>query len=84
MIRNRLGRRAQVARRRAGAAIGVSNGAARGSAGPIVVSEPTISGTPYIGEVLQGNRGIWSEGGISFKYQWLLCKAEPANGSAFG
>jgi hypothetical protein len=65
------------------ALVAVTTGSARTAVGPTLVSEPTISGAAIVGEVMQGNKGLWSSSkNITYKYQWLQCKAEPANDSS--
>lgn len=59
------------------ALVAVATGSARsGAPGPQPLLEPSISGPAVVGEVLEGNRGIWSGAGITYKYKWLRCKAD--------
>jgi len=52
---------------------------ARGSAGPVNIAEPTITGVALVGRVLETSNGAWTNGtGLTFKYQWLRC--DPAGG----
>jgi hypothetical protein len=65
------------------ALVAVATGSARSTVGPTLVAEPTIAGAAVVGEVLQGNRGLWSSSkDITYKYQWLQCKAQPADDSS--
>jgi hypothetical protein len=65
------------------ALVAVASGSARATAGPTLVSEPTISGAAVLGETLQGNRGIWqSSKEIAYGYQWLQCRSEPVDDSS--
>jgi hypothetical protein len=65
------------------ALIVAATGSARSLAGPKVVSEPTISGPAVTGGELYGNRGLWSSTkDITYSYQWLQCKKEPADDSS--
>ena len=88
MSKNRLGRGAQISAAAAlalvaTALIGVASGSARTTAAPQVVEEPTISGAAIVGEVLQGNKGLWSSTkDIKYAYQWLQCKSEPTDDSS--
>jgi len=47
------------------------------SARPTNTSEPTISGTPVVGNRLTANRGQWvGNTPITYAFQWLRCNAE--------
>ena len=52
--------------------------AARPSAGPANLQEPSIHGPAIIGETLTADKGAWSGPGLTYKYQWLRCN--PAGG----
>jgi hypothetical protein len=50
------------------------------AAKPVNTSEPTISGTARVGNVLQANRGQWAgEQPITYTYVWLRCDTKGAN-----
>jgi hypothetical protein len=40
---------------------------------PSLVSPPTISGTPAVGETLHANHGTWTANPTSYGYDWLRC-----------
>lgn len=62
------------------------------NARPRVIVEPTISGTPAIGQQLTANPGSWANIPDRYTYQWLSCDAAGAacapiagaTGSVFG
>ncbi len=39
--------------------------------GPVHSSQPTITGTPQVGQTLGVDRGAWGPGTITFRYRWL-------------
>ncbi len=88
MRKHRPGRKARISSVAVLAVAGVAltlaaSGTARPAAGPANVSEPTISGAAVVGDVLQGNRGLWSATkDISYKHQWLRCEANPIDDSS--
>ena len=41
---------------------------------PVNTTEPSISGTPRVGELLRGDRGDW-QNAQSFAYRWVRCGA---------
>jgi hypothetical protein len=60
-----------------------STGSARLAAGPQEVSPPTISGAATQGRTVTGSSGIWSGvQPITYKYQWLRCKADAGDDSS--
>jgi hypothetical protein len=70
-----------VARNADGQGIGTSNptdfvAAAR----PTNTAEPTISGSPVVGQRLQANRGSWiGDQPITYAFQWLRCSSSGDN-----
>jgi hypothetical protein len=56
--------------------------AARANAGPTNTEDPVISGPATVGGKLTSTKGVWSGSGITYKVQWLRCKAEPASDSS--
>ena len=62
-----------------GVLVGAGGGSARTQAAPTLVSEPTISGSPVVGQTLTASDGVWTGSGITFTYQWLRCDANGAN-----
>jgi hypothetical protein len=53
--------------------------AARGSAGPVSVADPTISGVALVGRTVETSNGAWNPSvGLTYKYQWLRC--QPSGG----
>jgi hypothetical protein len=54
-------------------AIFAGAGAAATQAKPVNTSPPTISGTPQVGNTLQGHNGDWSNNPTSYAYYWLRC-----------
>jgi len=46
---------------------------AASAAVPVNSKEPTISGNPYLGRTLTGDRGTWNGTGITYTYRWLRC-----------
>ena len=78
-----LARRAASLMAIAGALVVVSTGAARQQAGPNEIAPPTISGVAITGRTLTANPGQWSGAQpITFKYQWLRCKADAGDDSS--
>jgi hypothetical protein len=59
-------------------AVLVPTGSAREQAAPSNTAQPTISGTPSLGQTLTAGPGTWT-GSPTFAYQWVRC---PASGSA--
>ena len=52
----------------------------QGSAGPRVVDQPTISGSPTLGATQTANPGTWSgTQPITFTYQWRTCNSAGGN-----
>src|SRR6266508_96140 len=43
---------------------------------PVVVTAPTISGTPQDGQTLSASTGTWSNSPTSFAYQWSFCSSD--------
>ncbi len=55
----------------------------QGSAGPRVVDEPTISGSPTLGATQTANPGTWAgTHPITFTYQWRTCNSAGGNCSS--
>lgn len=51
--------------------VSVSNGITATAGGSIVpTAQPSITGTPKVGEVLRVSTGTWSVNGAAFTYQW--------------
>jgi hypothetical protein len=48
-------------------------GIASATAKPVNTEQPSISGTPQIGQRLTGDRGDWSNNPTSFSYFWARC-----------
>ena len=66
-----------------GALVVVSTGTARQQAGPSEIAPPIISGAAIVGRTLSGSPGTWSgKQPISYKYQWLRCKADAGDDSS--
>ena len=59
-------------------AVLVPVGAARQQAAPTNTAQPTISGTPSLGQTLTAAPGTWT-GEPTFAYQWVRC---PSSGGA--
>lgn len=58
---------------------------AASTAAPTLQSEPTISGTPVVGNTLTANSGSWnSSSKITYGYQWRRCDANAAGCSNIG
>jgi hypothetical protein len=58
---------------------------ASAQAAPQPTGEPTISGTPVIGNVLTASNGSWSgTGPFNYTYQWLRCPASGSGGNGEG
>lgn len=85
LIRHRIARRVRLAAFGTGflaAALGASvmallagSSAAATAVAPTNVGEPTISGTPRVGEVLRTTRGTWNgTEPITYTYQWRRCE----------
>jgi hypothetical protein len=53
-----------------------SAGAAAGA--PVLLTEPSISGSAVVGQTLVVSSGTWLNSPTSFEYQWLVCT--PSNG----
>jgi hypothetical protein len=52
---------------------------------PTNTTEPSISGTPVVGNRLSGNRGSWTgDSPITFSYRWLRCSASGASCTEIG
>lgn len=45
-------------------------------AAPVNTAQPTITGTPAVGQTLTGTQGTWSNSPTSFTYQWVRCGAD--------
>jgi hypothetical protein len=45
-------------------------------AAPANTAQPTISGTPAVGQTLTGTQGTWSNSPTSYTYQWVRCGAD--------
>jgi hypothetical protein len=56
--------------------------AARPSAGPENTEDPTISGPAVVGGRLTTTKGVWTQPGNTYRFQWLRCRAEPASDSS--
>jgi hypothetical protein len=57
-----------------GAVLFAAGGAwAAAKAAPVNTAEPTISGTPKVGQTLTASNGTWSNAPTSYEYQWLRC-----------
>ena len=48
-------------------------------AAPVNTAQPTISGSPLVGQTLTATQGTWSNSPTSYSYQWVRC---PASGGA--
>jgi hypothetical protein len=59
-------------------AILVPVGLGAGQAAPNNTVEPSISGTPTVGQTLTGTAGTW-ENASSYTYQWVRCGADGGN-----
>jgi hypothetical protein len=59
-------------------AVLVPTGAAREQAAPSNTAQPTVTGTPSLGQTLTAAPGTWT-GSPTFAYQWVRC---PASGGA--
>ena len=70
-----------VARNDDGQAIATSNPTSVvQSARPVNTTEPSISGSPVVGNQLQANRGQWSgETPITYSFVWLRCNTQGQN-----
>ena len=60
----------------------VSQVGARTNAGPANLVDPSIEGPAIVGKTLTANKGSWSGPGLTYKYQWLRCKAEGGDDSS--
>ncbi|HEY3183570.1 MAG TPA: hypothetical protein VGJ77_12085 [Gaiellaceae bacterium] len=59
-----------------GAALAFAAGAiARGAAPPRGTDQPTIEGTPIVGQTLTAGNGGWANNPTSFRYKWSRCDA---------
>jgi len=63
-----------------GSASGVRTGGV--AAGPTATSPPSISGAAIEGQTLHGDRGTWTGKGLTYKHEWLRCKASAINDSS--
>lgn len=57
----------------------VGIGSAAVQAPPVNDEEPTITGTPRVGQTLTAQNGTWSNSPITFQYQWQRCNAAGAS-----
>jgi hypothetical protein len=55
---------------------------ATSTAGPRNTEQPTISGTPKVGEELTANEGSWTGNPTAYAYQWQRCDADVATCSS--
>jgi lysozyme len=53
--------------------LAVRAGGAPGTTPPTVISPPTVTGTPQVGQTLTGAVGTWSGSPTSFAYEWRRC-----------
>lgn len=82
-MRSKLIRRGAVVAALAVGLVAVSVGSAKLSAGPTEIAPPTISGVAIAGRTVTGSPGTWSGvQPISYKFQWLRCKAEAGDDSS--
>lgn len=59
-----------------GALLACASGAwAAAKAAPVNTAEPTVSGTPKVGQTLTAGNGTWTNSPTSYDYQWLRCNA---------
>jgi lysozyme len=58
--------------------LAVRAGGAPGTTPPAVISPPTVTGTPQVGQTLTGAVGTWSGSPTSFAYEWRRCDAAGA------
>jgi len=57
-----------------GALLAYAGGAqAAAKAAPVNTAEPTVSGTPKVGQTLTAGNGTWTNSPTSYDYQWLRC-----------
>lgn len=88
--RGRQARRRRNARLLLLAAIGIAVTiptavSASAQAPPRATGEPTISGTPVVGNRLTASNGSWSgTGPFNYTYQWLRCPASGSGGNGEG
>jgi hypothetical protein len=64
------------------ALVAAATSTARSEAGPTNTVEPSISGVAIVGRTLDGNRGKWTGAGITYKQEWLRCKANAGDDSS--
>ena len=43
------------------------------TAPPVLLSSPSISGSPVVGKKLTVSNGSWANSPVSFKYEWFVC-----------
>ena len=51
---------------------------ATSTAGPRNTEQPTITGTPKVGQTLTANEGSWTANPTGYSYQWQRCDADVA------
>jgi hypothetical protein len=67
------------------AALLPAGGSARPQTPPQATGEPTISGTPIVGNILTASNGSFSgTGPFNYSYQWLRCPASGSGGNGEG
>ena len=67
------------------AALLPGGGSARPQAPPRATGEPTISGTPIVGNILTASNGSFSgTGPFNYSYRWLRCPASGSGGNGEG
>ncbi len=49
---------------------------------PVVTTDPFVTGTARVANILEASDGVWAESPASFTYQWLLCTAKVAASTA--
>jgi hypothetical protein len=62
--------------------VAASQVGARSAAGPTNTEDPSISGPAVVGGTLTTTKGVWTQPGNTYKFQWLRCRAEPASDSS--
>jgi lysozyme len=58
--------------------LAVRAGGAPGTTPPAVISPPSVTGTPQVGQTLTAAVGTWSGSPTSFTYEWRRCDAAGA------
>jgi GH25 family lysozyme M1 (1,4-beta-N-acetylmuramidase) len=61
------------------ATLAVRAGGAPGTTPPAVISPPSVTGTPQVGQTLTAAVGAWSGSPTSFAYEWRRCDAAGAS-----